>query len=153
MDINLKKTVFRNRHIKTFYHFDTIQEGSRQGYTKFITTFVFLRLLVEFPATGGAIPSWTFRTVKLIRYVTVMDYFVLACEIIFCIFLLYYTVEEVLEVTAFHYLSIFKPLCCLSALPLFFCLSSSMSTNKSLPLSLSLFFFCRHTHTYIHIRI
>ena len=54
---------------------------------------------MEFPATGGAIPSWTFRTVKLIRYVTIGDYFVLACEAIFCLFILYYTVEEVIEVS------------------------------------------------------
>jgi hypothetical protein len=56
------------------------------------------RLVVEFPATGGAVPSWVFRTVKLIRYVTVGDYFVLACEAIFCLFILYYSVEEFLEV-------------------------------------------------------
>ncbi|RUS85639.1 hypothetical protein EGW08_006585 [Elysia chlorotica] len=76
-------------------------------YNANINLFCVIRLLVEFPATGGAIPSWTFRTVKLIRYVTVMDYFVLACEIIFCIFLLYYTVEEVLEIKKLK-LSYFK---------------------------------------------
>ena len=61
------------------------------------------RLLVEFPATGGAIPSWTFRTVKLIRYVTIGDYFVLACEAIFCLFILYYSVEEIIEVSGNGY--------------------------------------------------
>jgi len=38
------------------------------------------------------------RTVKLIRYVTVMDYFIMACEFIFCLFILYYIVEESIEV-------------------------------------------------------
>ena len=56
------------------------------------------RLLWEFPATGGVIPSWSFRTVKLIRYVTVSDYFVMACECIFILFILYYMVEEALEI-------------------------------------------------------
>lgn len=67
-------------------------------YNANINLFCVIRLLVEFPATGGAIPSWNFRTVKLIRYVTVGDYFVLACEAIFCLFICYYIVEEALEI-------------------------------------------------------
>ena len=63
-------------------------------------SFCFLsRLLVEFPATGGAIPSWNFRTVKLIRYVSAGDYFVMACECIFILFVIYYMIEESLEVS------------------------------------------------------
>lgn len=53
--------------------------------------------MVEFPATGGAIPSWQIRTVKLIRYVSAWDFFIVACEIVFCVFIFYYVVEEVLE--------------------------------------------------------
>jgi polycystin 2L1 len=37
-------------------------------------------LLVEFPATGGVLPMWQITTVKLLRYVTNFDYFILACE-------------------------------------------------------------------------
>lgn len=55
------------------------------------------RLVVEFPATGGAIPSWQIRTVKLIRYVSTWDFFIVACEIVFCVFIFYYVVEEILE--------------------------------------------------------
>ncbi|MBW00747.1 Polycystic kidney disease 2-like 1 protein, partial [Eschrichtius robustus] len=55
------------------------------------------RLVVEFPATGGAIPSWQIRTVKLIRYVSNWDFFIIGCEIIFCIFIFYYIVEKILE--------------------------------------------------------
>lgn len=55
-------------------------------------------LLCEFPATGGAVTSWNIRTLKLLRYVTAVDYFVLACECLFILFILYYIVEEVLEV-------------------------------------------------------
>lgn len=64
------------------------------------------RLVVEFPATGGAIPSWQIRTVKLIRYVSNWDFFIIGCEIIFCIFIFYYVVEEILElhIHRLHYL-------------------------------------------------
>eukprot|EP00074_Homo_sapiens_P094500 XP_016872365.1 polycystic kidney disease 2-like 1 protein isoform X3 [Homo sapiens] len=54
-------------------------------------------LVVEFPATGGAIPSWQIRTVKLIRYVSNWDFFIVGCEVIFCVFIFYYVVEEILE--------------------------------------------------------
>ncbi|XP_076462152.1 LOW QUALITY PROTEIN: polycystin-2-like [Babylonia areolata] len=90
-----------------------VRRGSRVVFIDFtvynanINLFCVVRLLVEFPATGGAIPSWTFRTVKLLRYVTIGDYFVLACEAIFCLFILYYTVEEVIEIKK-HRLSYFK---------------------------------------------
>ena len=58
---------------------------------------VVCRLVVEYPATGGAFPSYTVRTVKLLRYVSAMDFFVLTCECIFCLFIVYYIVEEILE--------------------------------------------------------
>ena len=76
-------------------------------YNANINLFCVIRLLMEFPATGGAIPSWTFRTVKLIRYVTVGDYFVMACEAIFCLFIFYYSVEEALEIKR-HRFAYFK---------------------------------------------
>ena len=65
------------------------------------------RLVVEFPATGGAIPSYQIRTVKLIRYITPWDFFILGCEMVFCLFILYYVVEEILELRI-HKLSYFK---------------------------------------------
>uniref|UniRef100_A0A8C2JTG7 Polycystic kidney disease 2-like 1 n=1 Tax=Cyprinus carpio TaxID=7962 RepID=A0A8C2JTG7_CYPCA len=67
------------------------------AYNANINLFCVLRLVVEFPATGGAIPSYQIRTVKLIRYVTTWDFFIIGCEIVFCVFILYYTVEEILE--------------------------------------------------------
>ncbi|XP_048194432.1 polycystic kidney disease 2-like 1 protein isoform X2 [Perognathus longimembris pacificus] len=66
-------------------------------YNANINLFCVLRLVVEFPATGGAIPSWQIRTVKLIRYVSNWDFFIIGCEVIFCIFIFYYVVEELLE--------------------------------------------------------
>lgn len=81
-----------------------IQRGTRAIFIDFtvynanINLFCVIKLLFEFPATGGVIPSWTFRTVKLLRYVTPMDFFVLACEFIFVFFIIYYIVEECIEI-------------------------------------------------------
>ncbi|XP_050390964.1 polycystin-2 isoform X1 [Patella vulgata] len=76
-------------------------------YNANINLFCVIRLFIEFPATGGAIPSWTFRTVKLIRYVSIGDFFIMACECIFVLFILYYIVEECLEIKK-HRLHYFK---------------------------------------------
>lgn len=69
--------------------------------------FFFNRLLFEYPPTGGCIPSFNFRTLKLIRYVTAMDHFVMACEGLFIIFIIYYTIEEILEIKK-HKMQYFK---------------------------------------------
>lgn len=76
-------------------------------YNANINMFCVVRLVVEFPATGGAIPSYQIRTVRLIRYITAWDFFILACELIFCLFILYYIVEEILEIRI-HKFSYFK---------------------------------------------
>lgn len=81
-----------------------LDRGTRATFIDFsvynanINLFCVIRLLVEFPATGGVIPSWQFQPVKLIQYVTTFDFFLAACEIIFCFFILYYVVEEILEI-------------------------------------------------------
>ncbi|XP_055757871.1 polycystic kidney disease 2-like 1 protein [Salvelinus fontinalis] len=76
-------------------------------YNANINLFCVISLLVEFPATGGAIPSYQIRTVKLIRYITYWDYFIIGCEMVFCLFILYYIVEEILElrIHGFSYFS------------------------------------------------
>ncbi|XP_076830252.1 polycystin-2-like protein 1 [Brachyhypopomus gauderio] len=76
-------------------------------YNANINLFCVIRLVVEFPATGGAVPSYQIRTVKLIRYITTWDYFIIGCEIVFCVFILYYIVEEILELRI-HRLSYFR---------------------------------------------
>lgn len=97
------------------YLFDKrwIRRGTRVVFIDFtvynanINLFCVVRLTVEFPATGGAITQANLRTVKLIRYVTVMDYFIMACEFILCLFILYYMVEEAIEIKK-HKFSYFK---------------------------------------------
>ncbi|XP_013887336.1 polycystin-2 isoform X2 [Austrofundulus limnaeus] len=81
-----------------------LDRGTRAVFLDFsvyngnINLFCIAKLLVEFPATGGVVTSWQFQTVRLIRYVSSWDYFVGVCEVAFCLFILYYVVEEVLEI-------------------------------------------------------
>lgn len=80
-----------------------------------------VRLLVEFPATGGVLTSWQFQTVRLIRYLSSWDYFVSLCEVAFSLFILYYIVEEVLEIRI-HRLHYFRSLWnCLDVLIIVVC--------------------------------
>ncbi|CAF3530095.1 unnamed protein product [Rotaria sordida] len=67
-------------------------------YNANLNLFCQVQLMFEFPAVGGVVASSKFRAVKLIRYVNAFDYFVLSCEVIFLFFIIYYTIEEVLEV-------------------------------------------------------
>lgn len=67
-------------------------------YNGNVNLFCQIKLMVEFPETGGAVTSSVIRTVKLIRYVSIMDYFVLACEILFGFFVTYYLIEEFIEI-------------------------------------------------------
>lgn len=67
-------------------------------YNANINLFSQVRLVFELPATGGVVPSYMIRPVKLLRYVSLFDYAILVCEIVFTLFLVYYTIEEILEI-------------------------------------------------------
>jgi len=67
-------------------------------YNANINLFCQVKIVFELPASGGVYVSFLLRPLKLIRYVSIMDYVVLVCEGIFCFFLFYYTVEEILEI-------------------------------------------------------
>lgn len=56
-----------------------------------------IRLYFEVPATGGMYPVQEYTTVKLLKYTTTGDYALMACEAAFCLFILYYIIEESLE--------------------------------------------------------
>ena len=58
--------------------------------------FCHFRLVFEFPATGGVLASFRFRTVKLLQYVTGWDFCTLATGLVFVAFVIYYLVEEIL---------------------------------------------------------
>ncbi|XP_004744946.1 polycystic kidney disease 2-like 2 protein isoform X1 [Mustela erminea] len=63
-------------------------------YNANVNLFCIIRLVAEFPATGGIITSWQFYSVKLLRYVSYYDYIIASCEITFCIFLIVFTTQE-----------------------------------------------------------
>ncbi|XP_056626332.1 polycystin-2 isoform X1 [Triplophysa dalaica] len=92
-----------------------LDRGTRAVFLDFsiyngnVNLFCIVRMLAEFPATGGVVTSWQFQTVRLIRYVSSWDYFVGMCEVSFCLFVLYYLVEEFLEIRL-HRLRYFKSL-------------------------------------------
>lgn len=76
-------------------------------YNANINLFCVVRLVAEFPPTGGVVTSFAMKTVKLLRYVSMQDYIVLACEGIFVLFIAYYIVEEAIEIRR-HKLPYFK---------------------------------------------
>jgi len=67
-------------------------------YNANVNLFCVCKLVFEFPPTGGIIRSESFNTVKLLRYVSVTDHMVLGFEIVFFLFVIYYLVEEILEI-------------------------------------------------------
>ena len=54
----------------------------------------YLRMAFEFPATGGVYPYQKIDTVNLLKYTTKPDYFLWATELVFCLYILYYIIEE-----------------------------------------------------------
>ncbi|XP_075297697.1 polycystin-2-like protein 2 [Opisthocomus hoazin] len=63
-------------------------------YNANINLFCIIKLVVEFPATGGALTSSHIYSVKLLRYVTYYDYFLAACEIAFCLFVVTFIIQK-----------------------------------------------------------
>ncbi|NXK25723.1 PK2L2 protein, partial [Arenaria interpres] len=63
-------------------------------YNANINLFCIVRLVVEFPATGGALTSSHTYSVKLLRYVTYYDYFLAFCEVTFCLFIITFIIQE-----------------------------------------------------------
>ncbi|XP_017173437.1 polycystin-2-like protein 2 isoform X5 [Mus musculus] len=84
-----------------------ISRGTRAVFIDFslynanVNLFCIIRLLAEFPATGGLLTSWQFYSVKLLRYVSYYDYFIASCEVIFCIFLFVFIIQELRKVNEF----------------------------------------------------
>ncbi|XP_031337831.1 polycystin-2-like [Photinus pyralis] len=75
-----------------------IGRGTRVVFVEFPTynsntnLFCVVKLVFEIPPTGGVVTSHSFRVVRLLRYVTISDYALLACEVIVFLFILAYTV-------------------------------------------------------------
>ncbi|NXT54028.1 PK2L2 protein, partial [Pluvianellus socialis] len=67
-------------------------------YNTNINLFCIVRLVVEFPATGGALTSSHTYSVKLLRYVTYYDYFLASCEVTFCLFIITFIIQEAMKI-------------------------------------------------------
>ena len=67
-------------------------------YNGNVNLFNIGRFILEFPATGGVLPTYRLLTLKFIRYVTSFDYFILFCELVFFCYIIYYTCEEIFEI-------------------------------------------------------
>ncbi|NXJ45132.1 PK2L2 protein, partial [Spizaetus tyrannus] len=67
-------------------------------YNANINLFCIIKLVVEFPATGGAVTSSHIYSVKLLRYVTYYDYFLASCEITFCLFIITFIIQEAIKI-------------------------------------------------------
>ncbi|XP_040428967.1 polycystic kidney disease 2-like 2 protein isoform X4 [Cygnus olor] len=67
-------------------------------YNANVNLFCIIRLVVEFPATGGALTSSRIYSVKLLRYISFYDYFLASCEIAFCLFIITFIVQEMIEI-------------------------------------------------------
>ncbi|KAK3907504.1 Polycystin-2 [Frankliniella fusca] len=66
-----------------------------------INLFCVCQILFELPPSGGITPSYLFSTVKLIRYNDEYDHRILACEILFAVFCIYYSIEIIYDGTYF----------------------------------------------------
>lgn len=60
------------------------------------------RLVFELPASGGVVPSSSFRAVHLYQYVVTDKISTLVAMIFFILFLIYYTLEEIFELLYFR---------------------------------------------------
>jgi len=92
-----------------------LDQGSRAMWVDFtayngnVNLFMSGRFFLEFPPTGGVMASYRFLTLKLIRYVTPYDYFLLAMEGLFIAFTVWYTIEEVRELKVHGWKTFKKP--------------------------------------------
>lgn len=68
-----------------------------------------LRLVFEFPASGGIIPSSSFRTAKLYQYFVTDSIITLVGMLLLVGFLVYFTIEERYEIAYFrwNYITVF----------------------------------------------
>eukprot|EP00898_Chlorokybus_atmophyticus_P001011 jgi/Chlat1/1910/Chrsp149S02222 len=60
--------------------------------------FTIVRLVFESPPFGGVFPKAVMRTVRLYRYVSGSDYIVAGFELLFVVLVVYYTIEELIEI-------------------------------------------------------
>ncbi|KFQ35103.1 Polycystic kidney disease 2-like 2 protein, partial [Mesitornis unicolor] len=94
---SMKKLVFLRQN-------SWLTRGTRVVFVDFstynanINLFCIIRLVVEFPATGGAHTSSHIYSAKLLRYVTGYDYFLASCEVAFCCIITIFIIQEAVKI-------------------------------------------------------
>ncbi|OAF70046.1 Polycystin-2 [Intoshia linei] len=68
------------------------------AYNANINMFSIVRIGFEFPSTGSIITTPDIATVKFIRYASTFDYVVMGFEVLFVCFIIYYIIEEIMEI-------------------------------------------------------
>uniref|UniRef100_A0A1B6KUS0 Uncharacterized protein n=1 Tax=Graphocephala atropunctata TaxID=36148 RepID=A0A1B6KUS0_9HEMI len=90
-----------------------IDRGTRAVFIEFtiyngnINLFCTFKIIFEFPPCGGVIPSHWNYVQKFIKYNDAYDMFIFVCEIIFCIFFIFYTIQKLVEIKTLK-LKLFK---------------------------------------------
>ncbi|KAA0196751.1 Polycystin 2 [Fasciolopsis buskii] len=104
IDLSINRTV-ADQQLQVLFDNLWLDRGTRAIFLHFtsynpnLNLFCVAEILIESPGSGNLITTSEFRSIKLLRYVTTFDYFVMACECIFLLFTLYYIVEEIMEVS------------------------------------------------------
>jgi hypothetical protein len=88
---DLKKNLWIDRGTRAiFIDFTT--------YNPNINLYVVTKLIAEFPATGGLITSWQFRTLNLLENSSDAPIALYICFTLFVVFIAYYIIEELVEI-------------------------------------------------------
>lgn len=77
-------------------------------YNPNINLYVVTKLIAEFPATGGLITSWQFRTLNLLENSTDAPIALYFCFAFFLLFIIYYTIEELVEIKTLGFIPYFR---------------------------------------------
>ncbi|CAH1104599.1 unnamed protein product [Psylliodes chrysocephalus] len=77
-------------------------------YNGNLNLFGICKLIFEFPTLGGVIPSAKVHTVRLLRFHTTFDWFILACQCSCYFFIIFYLFEELREMIYFKFAYLFK---------------------------------------------
>lgn len=77
-------------------------------YNPNINLYVVTKLIAEFPATGGLITSWQFRTLNLLENSTDAPIALYLCFAFFLFFIIYYTIEELVEIKTLGFVPYFR---------------------------------------------
>lgn len=81
-----------------------IDRGTRAVFIDFTTynpninLYVVVKLIAEFPATGGMFTSWQFRTLNLLENSSDAPIALYLCFFLFILFILHYMIEEMYEI-------------------------------------------------------